>query len=217
MSGKYLPQTDKEKYASADYMTPKRWSSYSIIIKEVLKIKPRSILEIGPGNGVVASALRQMGFFVKTLDFDDQLGPDYVADISDDDLIRKLGGNKFDLVIAAEVLEHIHYEDFLKAIGNLARVSKKAIVSLPHTTDNSFFVSFIVKLPLVGQFSFAKKFIYRKKKHQFNDQHYWEIGKAGYPLRRIKQDIEKIGWKIEQGFLNQENHYHYFFILRHRD
>lgn len=209
----YQTQVTKEDYFSGDYLTPKRWSSYCQIINQVLLMKPRSILEIGPGNGVVAATLRQMDFSVKTLDFDDKLNPDYVADVSGDNLPDILGGDKFDLIIAAQVFEHIRYEDFLKAVGNLAGIADRAIVSLPHTTDNSFLVSFGLKIPLFKKFSFVKKIIYKKKAHQFNGQHYWEIGKSGYSLNKVRRDILRSGWKIEKEFLNPENSYHYFFIL----
>lgn len=210
----YKTQIAKENYFSGDYLTPKRWSSYYQIVNQVLFIKPRSILEIGPGNGIVTSILKQMGFSVKTLDLDDQLGPDYIADVANDDLTGKPGGNKFDLVIAAQVLEHIRYEDFSKAIGNLAKIADRAIISLPHTTDNSFLLSFSFKIPLLKKISFVKKIIYKKKMHQFNGQHYWEIGKHGYSIGKIRRDITRSGWKIEKEFLNPENPYHYFFILR---
>lgn len=213
MQSRYPIQIKENHYLSADYITSARWSSYSVIIRTVLEKHPSSILEIGPGNGVVTAALRQMGFIVKTLDFDGKLSPDYVADVSGDNLSDILGGQKFDLVIAAQVLEHIQYEDFVKAVGNLAKIADRAVISLPHTTDNSFLMSFSFKIPFLKKFSFLKKIIYKKKAHQFNGQHYWEIGKAGYPLRRIKRDMEKNGWKIEKDFLNPENPYHYFFIL----
>ena len=34
--------------------------------------------------------------------------------------------------------------------------------------------------------------------NNFDEEHYWEIGKAGYPLNRIVRDIQKVGFKIEK-------------------
>ena len=48
----------------------------------------------------------------------------------------------------------------------------------------------------------------------FDGEHYWEIGKAGYPLNKIIKDIQKTGFKIEKTYRIFENPYHRFFILK---
>ncbi|MHA1380617.1 MAG: hypothetical protein ACTSRG_19795 [Candidatus Helarchaeota archaeon] len=50
--------------------------------------------------------------------------------------------------------------------------------------------------------------------HKFNGEHYWEIGKAGYPLSKIIKDIQKTGFEVEKTYRVFENPYHRFFILR---
>ena len=51
-------------------------------------------------------------------------------------------------------------------------------------------------------------------KHEFNGEHYWEIGKVGYPLSKITKDIERAGFNIERTYRVFENPYQRFFILR---
>ena len=54
----------------------------------------------------------------------------------------------------------------------------------------------------------------RKSLHKFNGEHYWEIGKAGYPLSKIIMDIQRAGFKVEKTYRVFEFPYHRFFILK---
>ena len=50
--------------------------------------------------------------------------------------------------------------------------------------------------------------------NKFDGKHYWEIGKAGYPLSKTLMRFKKAGFKIEKTYRVFENPYHRFFILR---
>ena len=201
------------KYNKESYISPRRWSSYAIQVREAMLIRPKRILEIGPGNGMVSGILRNMGFEVETLDIDERLGIDHTGSITDDEVRAKLAG-KFDLVIACQILEHIRYEDFQLAMRNIKAIAPNAVVSLPHTDLNSWFFSLGVKLPRMRRRDLSWKIIYKQVEHQFNGEHYWDMGTKGYPVRRIRRDIEALGWEIEKGFFNPDNPYHYFFVLK---
>lgn len=54
---------------------------------------------------------------------------------------------------------------------------------------------------------------FKKTIHKFDGEHYWEIGKTGYPLDRITNNIKKKGFNIERTYRIFENLYHRFFIL----
>jgi len=54
----------------------------------------------------------------------------------------------------------------------------------------------------------------KKTIHNFDGEHYWEIGKAGYPLSKIINEIQKVGFKVEKTYRIFENPYHKFFILK---
>ena len=72
-----------------------------------------------------------------------------------------------------------------------------------------------IQIPKIGE---IKKLVPvgRRKKiiHKFDGEHYWEIGKADYPLNKIIKDIEKAGFKIEKKYRVFEHTYHRFFILK---
>ena len=50
--------------------------------------------------------------------------------------------------------------------------------------------------------------------NKFDGQHYWEIGKAGYPLSNIIDDIQIAGFKIEKTYRVFEYPCHRFFKLK---
>lgn len=49
---------------------------------------------------------------------------------------------------------------------------------------------------------------------QIRKEHYWEIGKAGYPSSKIINDIQRAGFEIEKTCRVFEHPYHSFFIVK---
>lgn len=200
-------QVKKDHYYEK-YDNSKRFHSYFTQIKETLKLKPESVLEIGIGNKTVSDYLPKRVKKVKTLDFDKELNPDIVADVTN----IPLEDNSFDVVLCCEVLEHISFNQFKTALKEISRVSKRyVILSLPHFS-HPIYLNF--KIPLFKEINFSV-YISHYKKHTFDGQHYWEIGKKGYPLRRIKNAL-KGEFSILKDFREAENPYHHFFILEKR-
>ena len=196
--------TKSYKFHNYDYKD--RWISYWYQIDEVLKLEPKTVLEIGIGNGTVAEYLKKQGLEVKTLDINKDLNPDFSASV----LEMPLDNNSFDVILCAEILEHLPFEDFEKALLELKRVSKKNIVlSLPHFGPP---IKISFKIPLIKEIKISFKIPFYRK-HQFNGEHYWEIGKKGYFSRKIKNIIKK-HFKIRKEFIPFENQYHHFYILK---
>ena len=50
------------------------------------------------------------------------------------------------------------------------------------------------------------------RKHKFDGEHDWEIGKKGYSLSKIRKILSKY-FIVEKEFYPPENMWHYFFIL----
>ena len=50
--------------------------------------------------------------------------------------------------------------------------------------------------------------------NNYTGEHYWEIGKAGYPLQKVIGEMRNAGFKIEKTYRIFENPYHRFFILK---
>jgi SAM-dependent methyltransferase len=81
----------------------------------------------------VSDWLVRRGYYVKTLDSDPALKPDYLGDIR-----RELPiGERFDLVLACEVFEHLKFRWLDTILENVRKVLEAGgylVVSLPYTT-----------------------------------------------------------------------------------
>lgn len=111
----------------------------STLLKEATKLRPRSILDVGCGEGFILEKLREskIGEELVGIDFSKdaiQIGKGLHPKLS-----LKVGSiydipfkpNSFDLVICSEVLEHLENPE--KALLELERVTKKnCIISVPH-------------------------------------------------------------------------------------
>lgn len=202
-------QVDKNSYNFDKYCDFDRWSSYWYQIKEVLACSPKTVLEIGVGNKVLADYLKNnTGIIYKSLDVAEDLKPDFIASVNDLSIVKE---NSFDTVCAFEVLEHLPFDKFEKCLLELKRVSKKdVIISLPHWGRH---FSFEFRLPFFKKIKKQYKFNGFSIEHKFDGQHYWEIGKRSYSLRKVKSIIEKSGLKIKKDYICFNSPYHHFFIL----
>lgn len=202
------PQVDADDYLRRDYDTKARFCSYWHQIDEALRLNPERILEVGLGNGFVSEYLRRRQVSQVTIDIDPELNPDVVGSV----LRLPFVDEAFDVITCNEVLEHIPYPSFSKALSEIHRASRShAILSLP---DDGHNIRFDLRLRNVGDFGRAFRFPrLRRPVHLFDGQHHWEIGKASYPLSRIVKDIESEGFSVARTYCVPENPWHRFFIL----
>ncbi len=187
--------------------------SYWHQIDEILKTKPKSVLEIGVGSGFVSNYLRDKGINITTFDIDKELNPDVVGNITR--LSDYFSENSFEVILCGEVLEHLPFDLFETCLKEIYKVSKKSVViTLPHHALQFYFH---LKIPTLFPISFTTRvpFPFRYKQ-KIGSAHYWEIGWRGYPLKRIKKEMSKY-FKIKKAYPVPEKHYHWFFILKVKD
>lgn len=194
-----------------EYLTKNRLISYynQVRIIKSLGKQVKDILEVGILNSLLADLLRRNGYKVTTADFDSQLQPDIVLDLRSDFLLPE---NKFDAVVLFQVLEHIPYENFEKALEKLASATKQfLVISLPYQAEY---------FSLEFHFSFAqwpKSLLLQIPKFwtstPITKDHYWEIGMKGYPKKLIISSFEKTGLIVKRQYQDPLYPYHYFFVL----
>ncbi len=205
---------EKEKdnlYLEDEYVDRKKFNSFFTQIELVRKLKPKTILEIGPGLGHVTSILKLEGFSVKTLDLFSKRKPDYVSSVSK----MPVKDSSFDLVLCCEVLEHLplkssNNEDLEHALLELRRVTKEyCIISVPYY---SLHLAINLKVSGLKNKNITLRLPIPTKKIN-SKYHYWELGR-GCSVKQFKNLIRKAGFHI----IEQKNvplqEYHYFFVLK---
>ena len=205
----YINQGKKEIYFGQKYDSKKRFISYWHQINEVRKLDTKSILVIGVGNKFLSNYLLKRNYKVTTLDHNITLEPDLMASV----LGIPLTNNAFATVACYEVLEHMPFEQFKTSLREINRVCEKyALISLP---DKSELLSVYFNVPILGEIKKSLNIIlpnFLKSEATDPDYvrgHYWSIGKKGYSLKKVKNEIKKSGFKIKRTFRP-------FFVFRHR-
>ena len=186
------------------YESAERWTSYYTQVNEILGFSGATCLEVGVGNGIVTDALKRQQIQVTTLDIDPTLEPDIVGSVSN----IPLPDQSIDVVLCAEVLEHLPFDQFENCIKELARVSRLGLVlSLPHW---GYTVRAIIDLPGLPGVRTSWKLPVTTSTPQ--GIHEWEIGRKGYPLVRIASLIKKY-FILQKDWVSPWMPYHHFFRL----
>ncbi|MFW6104956.1 MAG: class I SAM-dependent methyltransferase [Chloroflexota bacterium] len=202
-------QVEPNHYFEVLYDSKPRFISYWHQTNEIINLRAKDVLEIGVGNAFVSKYLKERGLHVITLDIDQRLNPDVAGSVLDMPFMDR----SFDVIACYELLEHLPYNYFYNALCEIFRGSKcYAVLSIP---DASRVYRLYIQIPKVG---ILRQLVplprFKKPVHKFDGEHYWEIGKAGYPLSTIISDIQKAGFTIERTYRVFEHPYHRFFILR---
>jgi SAM-dependent methyltransferase len=172
-------RTGLDHYFSASYDTKERFISYWHQVDEIIKLRPKKLLEVGVGNGFVSRYLILRGIDVTALDIDCDLKPTITGSI----LYLPFANKSFDVISCCEVLEHLPYMDFTLALGELFRVSQQhVIISLP---DHTPVYRMNIELPRIKPIKMLIPHPFpRPKRHEFDGVHHWMIGRTGFPLKK---------------------------------
>lgn len=204
----YRAQVDKSHYEGSAYRSNERWNSYWHQLDLLSHTKAATVLEIGVGSGVVARELKSRGVQVTTVDIAEDLSPDVVGSVTQ----LPFEANAFDCVLAAEILEHIQFSDVPQALKEIARVTRShAVISIPHP---GWVFSIIYKLPLLPRIALMLQIPFFWKEHHFNGEHYWELGKKGYPIARFLGAAKEAGLTLVRLEKHADDPAHRFFLFQ---
>lgn len=179
------------------------WFRYYHLIKDVLSLRPSTLLEIGTGDGMVRNCLNPVINEYKVLDINPNLTPDIVADVRDPQLDLSM---RFDCIVAADVLEHLPFDDLPKACQNLYNYLKPgghALITIPHRQSNFLFMSptqtphvFTVPTGFLSFGAFWRRFI--KRKIWIDPNHCWEIGDGNVLSKDVEGCFSSCGFEVEK-------------------
>jgi len=195
------------------YISHVRWIAYHKQMEMVRSTGAHTVLEIGPGPGVVTYMLRKLGIKVNTLDID----PDVIADFQGDvrNIHKIVPLDSFDCVLAAQVLEHIPWDDFVIAMEGIAKVTKCwCVISLPYAG-----ITFIPSIRWGRyrfhdwKFGFRIPAFWRSRKIFFKGEHKWELGIRNYSLKSFRKILKRHFDIIAEDF-HPLNKSQVFYILR---
>ncbi|MFA5942659.1 MAG: class I SAM-dependent methyltransferase [Candidatus Paceibacterota bacterium] len=200
------PQVEKSFYTFGRYTFEGRFVSYYWQLREVLSLKPSSVVEVGVGDGVFGNFIqRNVPILYTSVDYAPDLKPDVVGSI----LALPLSDKSSDVACAFEVLEHLPFEEFDKALSELVRVARThVVISIPHFGPT---LSFSLKVPLLPLLRFSIKIPYPKRQVG-NGHHFWELGKSGYPVALVRSKLLAYG-ALVRDFVPFGNPYHHFFVI----
>jgi len=206
------PHVPGASHYGAEYLGQNRPYSLAMQLTEVIAVAPRSVLEVGVGTGVSAFALRRAGLAVTTLDVQAELAPDIVGDVR----AIPAGAGAFDVACCCQVLEHLPFVDFPRAVAELRRVtSRRLVLSVPDLT-RSFGCTF--SLASRGLRTFGLSLPIREPDAAWKAErlrtmgHYWEIGMEGVTARRVARELRHAGFARVRSLRVRELPWHRFFI-----
>lgn len=141
--------TEREKelpldvYFSHIYYSLPVLCSFAHQLNHIWRMRPKSVIEVGIGNGFVSSYLRRSGVDVTTIDINANLEPDIVAPLSEAHAHIPAKG---DLVVCCEVLEHMPLEELDANLSHLRGLGDRLFLTLPNYRS-TFGMTALLRLP----------------------------------------------------------------------
>jgi len=119
-----------EYYDFESYVTRARWLTYYRQLVTILPTRPERVLEVGVGPGIVRAVLRDRGVNVETVDVNESLGPDHVADLRD--LPSGIRAAEWDWILCSRVLHHIPRAEVPSVLEQLGKLqAKQLLITVP--------------------------------------------------------------------------------------
>jgi len=176
----------------------------------------RAVLIVGPGQGLATQVLKWRGYEVTTLDIDGTFNPDVVGSVHD---MLSFHDQQFDAVIASHVLEHLAVPYLDRALRELARVARHAILYLPvagrHMQGRILpgFKGIDVSV-VIDIFNYFHRPDGIEPRY-CQRQHFWEAGMRGFRKRDLKARMAR-HFEILDVYRNRDWNPSLNFVLRSR-
>lgn len=177
----------------------------------------RRVLLIGVGKGLEPAVLRWAGYEVVTADFDPQLRPDHVLSVDD---LSTFADQSFDVAIASHVLEHLPWSRFERCLAELARVARHSLIYLP-LAGGVWGMRWFSSAPVMDvswalNLANPLRAIDGESAVLMEGQHYWEIGRPGFSLSRVRKTIARY-FDVNKAYRNEQWPLSYNFVCASRN
>jgi hypothetical protein len=164
----------------------------------------RTVLIVGPGQGLDTEILKWRGYEVLTFDIDETFRPDFIGSVHD---LSRFADQQFDAIIASHVLEHLPVAYLDAALQEMSRVGRHALIYLPvHGRHmqlrlipgfKGLDVSFIFDL-----FNYFRKPDGLVPRYMAG-MHYWEIGMRGWCVRDVEKRLSR-HFQVQASYRNKD-------------
>jgi len=200
----------RARYFGGEYLDRKQFDTMVSQIMAVMSLSPKTILEVGPGNGFVSNFFRSAGFEVTTFDINNNLKPDVVGNLIEID--KYFEQNSFDIILCAEVLEHLPFEYFDKVLEAFNRItSKHLVITLPRRHRILLDLRFYIKVPFIK--IIRSNWFFRIPDRQKWEGHHWEIDYSSvFSLNNILKAMSN-HFKVLNTYVDESVRHHQYFIL----
>jgi SAM-dependent methyltransferase len=179
------------------------WYRYYHLIKDLLRLGAADVLEIGTGSGMVRNCMKPLVREYRVLDINPNLEPDVLADVR---VLQPELVERFDCLIAADVLEHLPFTELAEVGANLFAYLKPgghALITIPHRQSNFLFMSptqvphvFTLPTGFLSFGAFYRRFI--KRKIWIDPNHSWEIGDGIVRVKDVEAVFRSLGFTVEK-------------------
>jgi len=177
----------------------------------------KDVLEIGPGQGFSTIVLKARGYSVKTFDIDRTFNPDHVGSVHDMEMFMD---GEFDAVIVSHVLEHIAEPFLNKALKEIARVGKFALVYLPVAGRHCQ----IRILPGFKSIDISVVIDIYNRLHKpdglmpryCSRQHFWEVGYRGFRAKDVTNRVSRF-FEVIGSYRNRDWNPSFNLVLKSRE
>lgn len=191
----------REDYlAHLDFFT---WTRHYHLFKDIAAQVQGDLLEVGAGDGVLKRCVEPFVRSYRVMDINPRLGPDVLADLREPQPQLR---ERFDATVAAEVLEHLPFEDFGTCLANLAATLRPGgllFLTLPHRKGHVLFVGPRQRLRAwrfpVGLLSLSEAWNRFVRRRIWIDPHHcWEIGDGQVERRHVEAALAAAGLGAER-------------------
>lgn len=203
----------KERYFNDHYFNKHQLFSLSeqihLVYQYAKLFDSPAILEVGKGNAFVSDFFKKAKFDYKTFDINKNLEPDIIGNILE---LNDSVSFSPDIILCAEVLEHMEFKYFEASLKQLCLVTNKYVIITLPDFKRYFGVYIKGRFPKFRAFN---KSLYIKTTNGkiLPEEHFWEIDyNEETGRKKIEFIIEKYFHIIENDAFPMTPH-HNFYVL----